>query len=202
MSSCKTVILFRPDFNRLRGVFSSFWHQINTHRLLVIANLLLYKVLRIPSSWKGSAAERYLRAWLVFLISGMFHIAIDVSAGKWFLNSSLETDPRLETEPYLRYIPRQLLTCILGIPVAESGALNFFLVQPLGIMIEDLVNLALDSIPGRFPLPNAVKRSIGALWVGLWMAWTAPWYLYPILSRGSGDDGVIPVSIISYMRNP
>lgn len=67
---------------QLTGSLSSFWHQINTHRLLVGANFLLYKVLRAPPSWKGSIPLRYTRACFVFLLSGLFHVAIDVSAGE------------------------------------------------------------------------------------------------------------------------
>lgn len=89
---------------------------------------------------------------------------------------------------------------LLGIPAAESGALAFFLMQPLGIIAEDLFKLALTPLLERFPLPKIVNRSLGALWVSLWMAWTVPWYMYPILEKGSGDDGVIPASIILYAK--
>lgn len=74
------------------------------------------------------------------------------------------------------------------------------MVQPLGIVVEDLVKLALAPLFKRFPLPNFINRCLGALLVTLWMAWTAPWYMYPIMAKGSGDDGVIPVSIILYTK--
>lgn len=78
-----STIPFQVDYlARLNDSPSSFWHQINTHRLLVGANFLLYNVLRVPPSWKGSVPIRYTRACLVFLISGLLHVAIDVSAGE------------------------------------------------------------------------------------------------------------------------
>lgn len=55
---------------------------MNTHRLLSVANFLLYEVLRVPTAFKGSAAEKYLGAWMVFFVSGIFHIGLDISAGK------------------------------------------------------------------------------------------------------------------------
>lgn len=88
-----------------------------------------------------------------------------------------------------------------GIPAAESGALAFFLIQPLGIAVEDLVNWAFAPLFKRFPLPQFMSRCVGALWVSVWMAWTVPWYMYPIVGKGSGDDGVIPVSIILHAKD-
>lgn len=61
--------------------YSVFWHQINTHRLITISNFVLFKVFRIPQSWP----TRSLRIWSVFLASGLFHVAIDISSGKRFL---------------------------------------------------------------------------------------------------------------------
>lgn len=55
---------------------------MNTHRLLSAANFLLYEVLRVSPPFKGSTAKRYLGAWMVFFVSGIFHIGLDVSAGK------------------------------------------------------------------------------------------------------------------------
>lgn len=61
-----------------------------------------------------------------------------------------------------------------------------------------MFNLASMPLLERYELPKVDCRFFGAIWVSFWMAWTAPWYLYPILGKGSGDDGVIPTSIILY----
>lgn len=90
---------------------------------------------------------------------------------------------------------------LLGIPAAESGALAFFSIQLLGIIVEDLFKFAMKSLIERYQLPKAGNRFLGALWVSLWMTWTAPWYLYPMLGKGNGDDGVIPISIILYIKH-
>jgi hypothetical protein len=58
-----------------------FWHQINTHRLRVTSHYILSTVLRPP---RDSKAVRYLRPWVNFLLSALFHVAIDVSSGQWF----------------------------------------------------------------------------------------------------------------------
>lgn len=53
----------------------------------------------------------------------------------------------------------------------------------------------------RFPLADFINRCLRAPWVSFWMAWTAPWYVYPILRKGSGDDGVVPVSVRLYTKH-
>jgi len=47
---------------------------------------------------------------------------------------------------------------------------------------------------------SIVRRCAGALWVGLWMVWTAPAFLYLNLSKtGPGDKGVVPFRIVGYL---
>ncbi|AEO63131.1 uncharacterized protein THITE_2108027 [Thermothielavioides terrestris NRRL 8126] len=158
-----------PPFNgpfakidSLRNFWSIFWHQTNTHRLRITSHFLLCNVLRLPH---GSKAVRYLRPWVVFLLSALFHVAIDVSS---------------------------------GMQPQESGALRFFLIQPLGIVIEDTARTVYRTVYGSSGRGLTVaERCVGVLWVGLWMAWTAPAYLFPVLAKtGSGNAGVVPFSII------
>lgn len=83
----------------------------------------------------------------------------------------------------------------------ESGAMRFFTIQPLGIVVEDLTTWILSdstvkpgSSAGR---PTALQRWGGALWVLLWMTWTAPAYMFPVVAKTeSGDKGVVPLSLI------
>lgn len=93
---------------------------------------------------------------------------------------------------------------IAGIPIQLSGALRFFCIQPLGIVVEDVassVHHSLSPIPTTYSLTVA-KHCSRSVWVGLWMAWTAPGYLYPILEKGgSGKTGVVPVSIIGHTKS-
>ena len=50
---------------------------------------------------------------------------------------------------------------------------------------------------------TVAERCVGGLWVCLWMAWTAPAYLFPVLTKTESDGGaagVVPVSIIGCIR--
>ncbi|KAK4202927.1 membrane bound O-acyl transferase family-domain-containing protein [Triangularia verruculosa] len=160
-----------PPFNgpftgihNLRSFWSIFWHQTNTHRLRVTSNWLLFDVLRMP---KNSKIGTYLRPWLIFLLSAVFHVAIDASA---------------------------------GIPPQDSGAMRFFTIQPLGIVIEDLTTSILSTAPttgSTSARPTTIQRWVGRLWVVLWMTWKVPAYMFPVLAKtGSGNKGVVPLSLI------
>lgn len=57
-----------------------------------------------------------------------------------------------------------------------AGSINFFLLQPLGIMLEDLVQAM-----GRICFPkmnNRVKSWIGYTWVVVWLLETSPVWFY------------------------
>ncbi|ETS87869.1 hypothetical protein PFICI_01697 [Pestalotiopsis fici W106-1] len=163
-----------PPFNgpilqaySLRRFWSIFWHQINTHRLNTMSNYLLHDILRLQ---RGGPLVRYVRTWLIFLLSGVWHVAMDFSS---------------------------------GIAMEQSGALRFFSIQPLGIFIEDLILSRFHVVPGSRTkqTPALINRCIGFAWVCLWMAWTAPGYLYPIMDKSSSEDtGVVPVSVVGYMK--
>ncbi|KAK4169998.1 membrane bound O-acyl transferase family-domain-containing protein [Cladorrhinum sp. PSN259] len=147
------------DIQSLRSFWSTFWHQTNTHRLRVTSNWVLFDVFRLP---RGSKAARYARPCIIFLLSAVFHVAIDVSSGM---------------------LP------------SESGAMRFFTIQPLGIAVEDLITWILSG--SMTAKPTLLQRWGGALWVLLWMTWTVPAYMFPVLARiESGDKGVVPLSLI------
>ncbi|KAK8075552.1 hypothetical protein PG997_010215 [Apiospora hydei] len=163
-----------PPFNgpirqtyTLRYFWSTFWHQINTHRLSSMAMFLMHNVLHLP---RGTILVRYLRIWLIFLFSGVQHVAIDVAS---------------------------------GISLQHSGAMRFFWIQPLGLVIEDLFLSLFNGGSQRAGQPFKLwQHFLGWIWVGLWMAWTAPAYLYPIMAlEASEAGGVVPVSIIGYAKS-
>ncbi|KAK8072791.1 hypothetical protein PG996_006139 [Apiospora saccharicola] len=143
---------------------------INTHRLNAMSDFLLHDVLRLP---KGTKMVRYLRISLIFLLSGIMHVAIDVAS---------------------------------GIPLQRSGAMKFFSIQPLGVFIEDMFLSMFHAGSERPPLPKSLRlwrRCAGWAWLGLWMAWTAPAYLYPIMAQEESEEngGVVPLSVLTYVKS-
>ncbi|KAI1806999.1 hypothetical protein F4811DRAFT_62410 [Daldinia bambusicola] len=84
----------------------------------------------------------------------------------------------------------------LGIPVFESGALRFFAIQPLGIVIDDIVHSTL----GNDLLPRFVQSYFSFIWLSLWMTWTAPGYLDPIIHKNASRSRGMLSRIMFYLR--
>ncbi|KAE8366745.1 membrane bound O-acyl transferase family-domain-containing protein [Aspergillus caelatus] len=98
-----------------------------------------------------------------------------------------------------------LIDISAGISISSSGAMQFFCTQAFGVLVEDLVinsYCALRGV-GRNQQASLAERAIGFVWVGSFLAWSLPSYLYPILYRANMglDDSVVPVSIIRLLRS-
>ena len=199
--------LERPVFGNfgkaytVRGFWSKSWHQLQRWRLVTVADLVTYDVLKLPRSASargkgeyGSTASlsrlvaRYLHLTVCFLVSGLAHHVLDVAVGmRW----------------------------------RDSGATMFFVMMAPAIMLEDAVqwiwsNIAAEKKPQenekltwskdlsgspRNQDGDLWKRLVGYLWVITWASIAHPWYAYPTLSRnkGEGRDAVLPLSIIEYI---
>ncbi|KAM7187306.1 hypothetical protein V8F33_011296 [Rhypophila sp. PSN 637] len=150
-------------------ICSVFWHQINTHRLQVISSFVLYDVLKLP---RDVRRYRGLRTIVIFLVSGLLHLGIDVSS---------------------------------GMSLRESGAMSFFMIQPLGLYFDDQIHAAIGAPFRRMKKKQLTfgRRMLGLIWVCQWMTWTTPVYLYPVLAKaasssGMGNNRVVPFDIIGY----
>ncbi|GAQ03679.1 hypothetical protein ALT_1000 [Aspergillus lentulus] len=86
---------------------------------------------------------------------------------------------------------------ILGVPPSMSGAMPFFCLFPLAIMLEDgaqeVWRRATGQSPGAVPF---WQRLVGFLWVGSWMCATSPWYLYPAARQQPEKNWMVPVSVV------
>lgn len=78
-----------------------------------------------------------------------------------------------------------------GIPLSESGAMSFFCMQALGIMMEDgvqsLVRHLMKWEDQRDPAsPPVFLRILGYFWVFAWLTWASPIWIYPAMQRDKG----------------
>ncbi|OGM40168.1 hypothetical protein ABOM_011676 [Aspergillus bombycis] len=91
-----------------------------------------------------------------------------------------------------------------GVPVRKSGAIPFFCTQAFGIVIEDAILKLYSYITAyanvRLPVP--VERVLGFIWVGLFLIWSTPMYVYPMMYRTAAglDDAIVPFSIIGMLK--
>ncbi|KAK2810386.1 hypothetical protein FQN49_008542 [Arthroderma sp. PD_2] len=90
-----------------------------------------------------------------------------------------------------------------GISVYKSGATQFFLTQALGILVEDFATHAYRSaFVGDKARPYYLAEKIlGFIWVGVFMVWASPMYIYPMMYRANTglEDSVIPFSVMKLL---
>jgi hypothetical protein len=98
-----------------------------------------------------------------------------------------------------------LIDLSIGFSVSNSGAIPFFCTQALGLVIEDLVSSTYFSVRGITKDQPATRgqKMLGYVWVGAFLAWSLPAYVYPMLYRGNLglDDAVTPVSIVRILKD-
>lgn len=83
----------------------------------------------------------------------------------------------------------------MGIPRAEAGSLVLFLLQPLGIMLED----AIQTLTRRFPTSRSldqVRRVVGYVWVVVFLSWSTPKWFYPQQRLGIDPANLLPFRIV------
>jgi hypothetical protein len=96
-----------------------------------------------------------------------------------------------------------VLDFVQGIPMQESGALLFFAMAPLGLLIE-------DGIKAFFESPNSSEKSVprplwqkslGLLWAMVWLAVTSTWYFYPQMLRPQ-NQALVPFTLANQVPLP
>ena len=90
-----------------------------------------------------------------------------------------------------------------GIPLRQSGAVQFFCMQLLGIMAEDLIHAFFYQSTSKRETtrknPTWGERLIGYIWLVGFLVWTVPVWSFPALRRNTGDlkDEFLPFVIFS-----
>ena len=117
---------------------------------------------------KGGLIARYTRITATFACSGVYHTFVDMS---------------------------------YGIPQQSSGALRYFCCQALAIILEDTVRFGYRTAvgnPSSKDKPKLWERSIGYIWVAVWLVWSTPAISYPIAQKNvvDGENHILPFSPI------
>ena len=86
----------------------------------------------------------------------------------------------------------------IGVPIEESGAVQFFTVHAIAIMFEDGVQAVMVRLFGKHY--SCSRRFTGYVWVMLFMIWTTPTWAYPAARVvRHGQDVLLPFSLIKYV---
>ena len=90
-----------------------------------------------------------------------------------------------------------------GFTWRESGQIQFFMTQVLGIMLEDAVQALFRFVRGvkRGSAPTRGSRVIGYIWLVIFFWWSTPAWFYPRLRVSGGDerDQILPFSLFGQL---
>jgi hypothetical protein len=80
---------------------------------------------------------------------------------------------------------------VMGVPDAENGAVPFFLLHALAIMLEDAITpIASKTLPAPF------RRVLGLAWVLSFFVWSSPVYIYSGTRLGIDSAALLPVRLV------
>ncbi|KAF7430888.1 hypothetical protein PC9H_006603 [Pleurotus ostreatus] len=151
------------DAYTLQRFWGRSWHQIHRRKFLAHAEFITRDLLGLP---EGSTSAAIIKLYTSFFVSALIHAGGDYA-------------------------------CLRGSSVVKTnyfgggGSIPFFLLQALAIHVESMViagfrrmerawfNQGMKEIRGRKAL-----KLIGYLWVWVWMTWTVPIALGPLLEGG------------------
>ncbi|KAL4812493.1 membrane bound O-acyl transferase family-domain-containing protein [Aspergillus spinulosporus] len=159
---------FPPLFNKmtdaytLRNFWGKFWHQILRVNFTAVSNFVTCKVLSLP---KPSILERYTNVFLVFFLSGVLHVTIDVVMNVPIRDSGAMTF---------------FLSFTVGYMI-EDG-------------VQAVWNQFEGSQKAREE-PQLWKKAIGYIWVVAFLAITSAGYFKPTQTRPESQMAFVPWSV-------
>jgi hypothetical protein len=89
-----------------------------------------------------------------------------------------------------------------GISLRDSGSIEFFCVQAVGIMFEDAIQALVRAWWGDKPRGRP-GDCVGYIWTIFWLCWTSPAWHFPMLrnNEGSEADRVMPLDVLELLRS-
>ena len=90
----------------------------------------------------------------------------------------------------------------------SSGSIQFFMMQAVGIILEDTVQAIsskqLHHDHGKLAgsVPAKWARYLGYIWVAVFLVWSTPVWIYPALRVNNGEDKdiLLPYSFIGLLK--
>jgi type III secretory pathway component EscS len=139
-----------------------------------ISNFVSWDVLKLSRS---SLLERYTNISIVFLVSAVFHVIVDML-------QSIPTEKSGSIPFYLAFV--------IGIMLEDGVQELWKNLQPRNEPEMEAKRSTKDVVP-------LWKWSIGLVWVMLWLGVTSTWYFTPMIQATTEDMRMVPVSAARYI---
>ncbi|KAJ5656308.1 hypothetical protein N7507_008258 [Penicillium longicatenatum] len=149
----------------LRNFWGTFWHQFMRQPFSALGNFIARDLLGLARS---SVLERYTNLFVVFLVSSLYHIIVDL----------------------LQSVPPQYSGSITFYMTFVAGIMLEDFVQDLwGRFGAHKRSSSSEKIE-----PAMWQRIVGLMWVTTWLAVTSTWYFTPMIQLTGPDVTMVPFS--------
>lgn len=139
-----------------------------------VSNYVARNVLNPPRS---SILERYTNLFIVFFVSAVFHVVVDI----------LQSIPMEKSGSMSFY-----LAFVLGI-MLEDGVQEVW--KRTGCPDASREAMVYHSTN----IMSFWKRAIGFIWVTIWLGATSTWYFVPMTQSATGDLHMVPLSVANHL---
>ncbi|KAJ5611975.1 hypothetical protein N7510_005169 [Penicillium lagena] len=166
---------FPPLFARvsmaytLRKFWGNFWHQMLRKPFTAVSNFVARNLLCLP---RPSILERYINIFIVFLLSGMMHVFVDVSKGIAPQDSG-------------------------AIAFFTSFTIGFIIEDGIQILWKRLWTSKDNNYPRGKVYLSTWQKTVGFCWVMLWLSIVSTWYFEPMRQSTVDQNGLVPFRISS-----
>ncbi|KAJ5223363.1 hypothetical protein N7468_007905 [Penicillium chermesinum] len=155
------------DSYTLRNFWGKFWHQSLRSSFTAVSNRFCRELLRLP---RPSVLERYTNVFIVFLLSGTLHLALDYGSG----------------------LPTEVSGALFFFTAFTFGYMVEDGVQALWKRMFPLHESTHGNKETGTP---RWQKIVGAIWVMLWLGVTSGPYLAPTMDLPPAILGPIPANI-------
>ncbi|KAL2412781.1 Acetyltransferase ataH [Exophiala dermatitidis] len=200
----REFLIFRP-----KHLPPPTFEEVMVH--LMIA-LMCWGPMGRPDQWPamfGSIFETYsLRRFWGRSWQQLFRWCFQ-SIGEFLCTGILRLPPRSIVARYVSTIAIFTISAFLhagmdaksGIGLDKTGTIVCFLLQPLGIILEDTAQALFQRLWGKSPKPKAWHKLVGYIWVWTFLTLVAPIYNIPLFRYQDPAKARVPFPVIQRLQD-
>ena len=186
VSNSKDIRLWRPLFGNPRDAYTirNFWGWVNCSFSRVLCSMLTVR----SKSW-----HQNLRSGLEGVSNFLTHDVLHLPS-----HGVLQRYTKIFFSFGLSGAMHMFADMGGGLSMRQSGAMQFFCMQALGIMIEDGVQaLYRQSMKGEMTTrAKTIERTVGYVWVLFFIVWTSPVWVFPAHLQMREEDAMLSLSAV------
>ncbi|KAG6010177.1 hypothetical protein E4U21_007654 [Claviceps maximensis] len=169
----------------LQGFWTKYWHQLGQWPMTSTSHFIRRNVIRLPRDARWARWHRYCHGFLVFLVSGLLHAAVNQHV-------NLPLSSQLGCVAFFA-------SFAFGIAIEDlvSGTWMSLRRDSAPSPRSGIVGRCLGGLGN-----NSAAKVLGFVWVATWMSLTAPWMLFSHIRLPVKDGWLVPFSLTRFIGMP